>query len=122
MESTEPRGPITGRASRCILLASVLLLTIAALGDPADTILHMKVPAFVLTILVWLYRRGWAGNTVSPAIWTITLTAGVVIPLAWTILGIVHSDVHSGDVSFKDRKSTRLNSSHFQVSRMPSSA
>ena len=33
-----------------------------------------------------------------------------------------HFDIHTPMTSYQDRKSTRLNSSHYQQSRMPSSA
>ena len=35
---------------------------------------------------------------------------------------VVHTPQRGRDITFKDRKSTRLNSSHRSLSRMPSSA
>ena len=49
------------------------------------------------------------------------LTVGFVIVVAGSVLVssfIIRSEYHEG----KDRKSTRLNSSHTDISRMPSSA
>ena len=36
--------------------------------------------------------------------------------------GLCHSDLHDAVLGAEDRKSTRLNSSHVSLSRMPSSA
>ena len=38
------------------------------------------------------------------------------------ILQLTPEQIERGVITYSDRKSTRLNSSHFQVSRMPSSA
>ena len=59
------------------------------------------------------------------------LAAGVLAPLGRAAAAETRYPAHSvtvinpfaaGDVGFQDRKSTRLNSSHPQLSRMPSSA
>ena len=46
----------------------------------------------------------------------IGLGAAVMMPIIFTILGVCIG------IKFRDRKSTRLNSSHSSQSRMPSSA
>ena len=52
------------------------------------------------------------------------ISAGMLIDAACTAVIIGHSERRSryGDTDTVDRKSTRLNSSHIQKSRMPSSA
>ena len=53
------------------------------------------------------------------------LKKGVVIELEgdlWQILDYHHIKMGRGSAQVRDRKSTRLNSSHSQQSRMPSSA
>lgn len=97
--------PAASVLSRRILLLAVVLLVIAALGDPADTILHLKVPAFALAMAVWLYRRGPFRETVSPGMWSAVLGVGVAVPLAWTVLGILRQGVHSGAAPFGMMKS-----------------
>ncbi|HKU24817.1 MAG TPA: hypothetical protein VJQ54_05050 [Candidatus Sulfotelmatobacter sp.] len=86
--------------SRWLLLVGVCLLTAAALIDPADKIFHMKIPAFALIVVVWLGRRGVRKGTVPPRVWIGVIGLGVMVPLLWTVLGLVRYNVHSDDVSF----------------------
>ena len=54
------------------------------------------------------------------------MTAGQKVAIQADLLDFIGdpglSDRHSSAVRFRDRKSTRLNSSHPRLSRMPSSA
>ena len=57
------------------------------------------------------------------------LAAGILLFIVWDVLAHAYvpldsalSDLHGGTGGLGDRKSTRLNSSHWHVSRMPSSA
>lgn len=100
-----PAVPPRGSASRRLLLFAVVILAFAAVVDPADQIFHLKVPAFVLVVLVCIFRRGLTGRTVTYTIWTATLVTAVVIPLAWTLLGMLNFGLHSGDAQFATLKS-----------------
>lgn len=80
--------------SRLLLLFGICLLTFAALIDPADEIFHLKVPAFILIILVWLWRRGLARIRLTLRVWAIVLIAGVLIPALWTLLGLLRWNIH----------------------------
>lgn len=87
----------SGEMSRRILLFALIALVSAALFDPADLIFHLKVPAFVAVLLVWLYRRGLGKATVSYSRWAVAIGAALVLPLIATAIGIANFDVHSGD-------------------------
>ena len=89
-----------GLFSRWLLLAGVCFLTAAALIDPADKIFHMKIPAFAVVVLVWLVRQGVTKRTVAPRVWIGVIGLGVMVPLLWTVLGLLRYNVHSEDVSF----------------------
>ena len=65
--------------------------------------------AILAVIVVWLFLRDWRATFVS----------AVALPLS-VIPAFI--GIHLLGFSIKDRKSTRLNSSHSQQSRMPSSA
>lgn len=86
--------------SRRLLLLGMVVLTFAAALDPSDKILHIKVPAFVFVLAVWLGRRGATRPTVSARIWTLVAMVSLVIPLCWTILGILHQDVHTAVLDY----------------------
>jgi len=91
--------------SRRLLSLAVVTLVFAALSDPADRIFHIKVPAFVAVILVWLYRRGPTGRTLTKQLWAITLCLAILVPLLWTVIGILNQSAHSGDSEFALLKS-----------------
>jgi hypothetical protein len=85
--------------SRLLLLFGICLLTFTALIDPADDIFHLKVPAFILVILVWLWRRGLSRSTLTLRAWIIVLVTGVAIPALWTLLGLLHRNIHGPDLN-----------------------
>jgi hypothetical protein len=94
-----------GAASRLLLLSAVILLVFAALLDPADQIFHLKIPAFSAVVLISICRRGLFRKTVSGTVWTATIATAVVVPLAWTLLGLLNFGLHSGDTQFATLKS-----------------
>ena len=63
-----------------------------------------------------------AGNNFLGEENTIPVTVDELIPLARAVVRGSTSALVVADLPFGDRKSTRLNSSHSSVSRMPSSA
>ena len=75
---------------------------------------------------VWLVRENTSGDVmvVDPAVAEPVLAKAA--ELGWAITHIWnthwHPDHTGGNAAIKDRKSTRLNSSHPSISRMPSSA
>ena len=72
------------------------------------------VAAGIQTTLLW----GYAGADTLPAAIDGILSVGLLCLLAylaWYVIGLV-------SILQTDRKSTRLNSSHTDISRMPSSA
>ncbi len=81
--------------SRHLLLLGMAVLTFAAALDPSDEILHIKVPAFIFVLALWLARRGATRPTVCVRIWTLVAVVSLVIPLCWTILGMLHQNVHT---------------------------
>lgn len=93
----EIQQPEENSWSRRILLLAIMLLVLVALLDPADEILHLKVPAFVAGICVWLWRRGLTRRTVSLRLWILTTAFAIVLPVAFTIVGILSHSAHSGD-------------------------
>ena len=50
------------------------------------------------------------------------ITAGVRLAVGRALIGIITAEMFAAVTGLGDRKSTRLNSSHIQKSRMPSSA
>ena len=56
------------------------------------------------------------------AVLTLAAMAGVLYPAAWLLYLLCLAGGVWVAASCRDRKSTRLNSSHYQQSRMPSSA
>ena len=92
--------PSAGIVSRRLLLLAVIMLAFAALLDPADRIFHMKVPAFVAVLSVWLYCRGLGSRILTQRMWVVILGTSVLIPLIWTMIGIQNNSVHSGDGQF----------------------
>jgi hypothetical protein len=89
--------PVAASLSRRLLLWALLGLVFVSLLDPADQILHLKVPFFIAVMLIWLCRRGITGRTVSLPVWTLTIAVAVVLPVAFTAIGILNFTVHSGD-------------------------
>lgn len=97
--------PLAGVVSRRILLAGICVLTIAALIDPADRILHLKLPAFLLVGLVWVCRCGIRRRTIPARIWMAIVAFALLVPLLWTIVGLARYGVHNPEVDFGTAKS-----------------
>jgi hypothetical protein len=93
----EMQQPEANSWSRRLLLLTIVLLVLVALLDPADEILHLKVPAFVAVILVWLWRRGLTGGTVSLRLWVLISAFAIALPVASTVVGTLSLNAHSGD-------------------------
>jgi hypothetical protein len=83
----------------------MVILAFAALLDPEDDILHLKVPAFALLMAVWLWRRGFTSRTVSVRIWAMVLGAALTVPLVWTVIGLLQGNAHTIDPDFAMLKS-----------------
>ena len=67
-------------------------------------------------------RNNWNPST-DPQLSRLNLRTNAIEDLQTTILDFLSMDVFSNEIlDQKDRKSTRLNSSHTDISRMPSSA
>ena len=92
--------PIAGINSRHMLLLAVIILVSAALLDPADRIIHLKVPAFVTVLSIWLYRRGLSSRILTQQMWIVILATSVLIPLIWTLTGTLNISGHAGDGQF----------------------
>jgi hypothetical protein len=90
----EPRK--AGRWTRRLLLMALTLLVLVSLLDPADEILHLKVPAFAAVVLIWLARSGLTRKTVSLRLWILTATFSIALPVIFTIIGELNHDAHSG--------------------------
>jgi hypothetical protein len=97
MRTAEFTQPAAATLSRRLLLLALIGLVFVSLLDPADQILHLKAPFFIAVMLVWSFRRGITGPTVSLTVWILTLAVGIVLPAAFTAIGILNSTVHSGD-------------------------
>ena len=96
---------VIGATSRRILQLAIIVLVFVALFDPTDKILHIKVPIFIAVVFVWLYRRAIDGGTLTPGMWALIMTIAVVIPLFWTIFGIITQNAHNMDTQFSTLKS-----------------
>jgi hypothetical protein len=99
-EHQELSEPYVGMVSCRVLLLAVGLLFFVALVDPADTIFHLKEPVFVSVILIWVLRRGLMRRTLTKLIWIVTFTLVFVIPLIWTMIGLLNNGLHSADAQF----------------------
>ena len=97
------------------------------------SILYTKLFAVLLLALSCLGTKGVKGEKITwGRIWTALAAGFVLFFLNWWILalplpveavtGLYALTVGTGYVCLLDRKSTRLNSSHLKLSRMPSSA
>ena len=98
-------------------LSPRLAVAMAAVLNFAGAFVSLKVAATV------------AKGIVDPSVITLNIVlAGLVGAITWNLitwyLGLPSSSSHAliGGIIGSDRKSTRLNSSHIQKSRMPSSA
>lgn len=97
--------PWSGVLSRRILLAGVCALTIAALIDPADRILHLKMPAFLLVELIWVCRWGITRRSIPARMWMAVTGFALLVPLLWTVVGLARYGVHNPEVNFGTAKS-----------------
>lgn len=105
IEHQELSEAYASTTSRRVLQLTVVTLVFTALLDPGDLILHMKVPAFAAMIFVWLLRRGFGGRIMTQGMLSINLAIAVVIPLMWTIFGMMNHNAHNGGAQFGTLKS-----------------
>lgn len=97
--------PLSGVISRRILLAGVCVLIIAALIDPADRILHLKMPAFLLVELVWFCRWGITKRSIPTRMWMAVTGFALLVPVLWTVIGLARYGVHNPEIDFGTAKS-----------------
>src|SRR5216110_1692022 len=77
-------------------------------------ILAIEVPLGIVVALS-MPREGW-----TVAVCLVIMALPLLIP--WNVVGTIWQIFGRPDIGLLDRKSTRLNSSHVSLSRMPSSA
>jgi hypothetical protein len=91
--------------SRVLLQAAISLLVLIALVDVSDMMLHLKAPAFVTVFFIWFYRQFTISRRMDRErhhklprhVWMTTLGVTVVVPMLWISIGLLNSDLHSGD-------------------------
>ena len=124
--------PLSSVAIKTIAVASILFLTtincfgikLGAVVQNSFTLLKMAA-LLALVGLSYLLSGGSISNfsPVFPSLPLTTLTGPFILAMVavlWSYDGWIEITYVAGEV--KDRKSTRLNSSHLKLSRMPSSA
>jgi len=95
--------------SRILLQVGISALVLIALLDPTDFMLHMKAPVFATVFLIWFYRQlilsrrmdGERRQKLPRHVWITTLGIAVVIPMVWSMIGLLDSDLHSGDAPLR---------------------
>ena len=111
-------GQVIGRVL-CIEAALMLLPMVAALAygeSPAPFLITIAVTGGI-GLVMWRVRAKSGGMTAREGF--------LIVGLSWIAMSLFGAllFVLTGDIpNYIDRKSTRLNSSHTTVSRMPSSA
>ena len=117
------------KAKRTLPISLFVLLGIIAMYLPLPRRFIAFLPlaiAVVLTVRLLRFLRGRAGREKAWPIVTLVLIGLIAVSLA--LQGLFYPSVRAyeecvaGAQTQQDRKSTRLNSSHCLVSRMPSSA
>jgi hypothetical protein len=97
-------APIFGRPTGLrfyeVLRICTIALVFAGLLDPSDLLFHLKIPAFAAILIVWISRRGYTSTHLSPMTWITTLSFAFLIPLLWTLIGMLHANVHTAEYPF----------------------
>ena len=105
-----------------VIAAAIALVHGPSIGTPLRNWLHLavillaKAPQFADGLFWHLvhYREGFQENVIYFRV--------LSIPVVWGLARLFQDQTPLYYVAHLDRKSTRLNSSHIQKSRMPSSA
>ena len=86
------------------------------MGSTLETVVFYFLAAFIIAMSIMTVTTQRIVRSATYLLFVLFGTAGIYFLLGYTFLGSVQIMVYA------DRKSTRLNSSHNVISRMPSSA
>jgi len=99
--------------SRVLLQVAVSALVLLSLLDTSGAILHLKEPVFATIFLIWIYRQMIPSRRIDQErrrklpryIWIVALGVAVVVPFISTTIGLLTSDLHSGEAPLGVMKS-----------------
>lgn len=97
------------RTSKYILIVSLSALVGTALIDPSDEMLHLKMPLFILVLIIWAARV--ASRMVNPGgtrEWVAILLFAFILPGWASIVGLLGSSLPIGDPHFAILKSSAV--------------
>jgi hypothetical protein len=97
-------SPINDR-TKALLYFFLNCLVLVAFVDPADQIFHLKTPLFALIVLLWIARTIMFGASFKLKHLTLLVLTASIIPIFWTIVGILNANANVGEHALDTLKS-----------------